>query len=42
MIIRIFSKEFYIHVGSPFWWGITFLNCGIFFYLFMKILWMVG
>ena len=42
MIIRILSKEFYLRVGSPLWWFFTFLICGFFLNLFMKILWMVG
>ena len=42
MIIRILSKEFYLRVGSPLWWAISFLFCGGAFYMFMKILWFVG
>lgn len=42
MIVRILSKKFYLRVGSPLWWIITFLFCGGTFYMFMKILWMVG
>ena len=42
MIIRILSKEFYLRTGSLLWWTITFLFCGSAFYMFMKILWMVG
>lgn len=42
MIIRILSKEFYLRTGSLLWWILTFLNCGVFFYIFIRILWMVG
>lgn len=42
MIIRILSKKFYLRVGSPLWWAITFLFCGSAFYMFMEILWAVG
>ena len=42
MIIHILSKKFYIRVGSPLWWILTFLICGFFFNLFMKILWAIG
>ena len=42
MIIRIFSKEFYLRTGSTLWWVLTFLNCSFFFFLFLKILWLVG
>ena len=42
MIIRILSKEFYLRTGSPLWWAISLFNCLAFFYIFMKILWMVG
>lgn len=42
MIIRIFSKEFYLRTGSLLWWVLTFLNCGSFFFLFLEILWLVG
>ena len=42
MIVRILSKKFYLRVGSPLWWIITFLFCSGTFYMFMKILWMVG
>lgn len=42
MIIRILSKEFYLRTGSPLWWILTFLTCGFFFSLFMKVLWMIG
>jgi hypothetical protein len=42
MIIRIFSKEFYLRTGSLLWWILTFLICGFFINIFMKILWIVG
>ena len=42
MIIRIFSKEFYLRTGSLLWWVLTFLICGFFFNMFMKILWTLG
>lgn len=42
MIIRFFSKEFYLRVGSPLWWAISLLICGFFFNMFMKILWLLG
>ena len=42
MIIRFLSKKFYLRTGSFLWWILTFLICGFFFNIFMKILWMVG
>lgn len=42
MYIRIFSKKFFLRIGSPLWWILTFLFCGGALYIFLRILWMVG
>lgn len=42
MIIRILSKEFYLRTGSLLWWAINLPICAFFFWIFMKILWIVG
>jgi hypothetical protein len=42
MIIRILSKEFYLRIGSPLLWVLSFLTCGFFCAFFMKLLWMIG